>query len=136
MKRYRYLSTVAVGLILYVLPGYSQTSQFEHGIPTATPVTPRVAKTIDAPSLNACMIEIQLPTLKGVKPAEEWSSGCLRRAEIYCTTRDTGDEDDTPSNGERDHMLSACNNINYPAACKKAFREICPALASWQAANP
>ena len=127
----RYLSTFAVGLILYAVPGYSQTSQFDKA-----PVAPRVTKTIDAPPLNYCMIEIQTPSLKGVKPAEEWSSGCERRVDIYCKTHDTGDEDDTPSNSERDHLLSACNNISYPAACKRAFREMCPALATWQATNP
>ena len=132
----RYLSTVAVGLILYAVPGYSQTAQFEHSIPNVTPVAPRVAKTVDAPPLNYCMIEIQTPSQTGVKPAEEWSSGCERRVDIYCHTHDTGDEDDTPSNSERDHLLSACNHISYPAACKRAFREMCSALTSWQAANP
>ena len=45
----RYLSTFAVGLILYAVPGYSQTAQFEHSIPkrsttNVAPVSPGVAK--------------------------------------------------------------------------------------------
>jgi hypothetical protein len=135
----RYLSTVAVGLILYAVPSYSQTAQPNEPVPKHSVTTsPSFADKPDtnAPPLNACMIEIQRADLRGVKPTEEWSSGCVRRAEIYCKTRDTGDEDDTPTNGERDHMLSACNHISYPAACKRAFREMCPALASWEATNP
>jgi hypothetical protein len=133
----RYVSTFAVSLILYAAPAYSQTAQFEHPIPNVAPVAPPgVTKTIDAPPLNSCMIEIQTANLKGVKPAEEWSSGYERRVDTYCRTHDTGDDDDTPSNTERDHLLSACNNIPIPASCKRAFREMCPALATWQAANP
>ena len=79
----RYLSTVAVGLILctqypvILKPHNSNTS-----IPNVTPVAPRVAKTVDAPPLNYCMIEIQTPSQTGVKPAEEWSSGCERPVNI------------------------------------------------------
>jgi hypothetical protein len=137
----RYLSTFAVGLILYAVPGYSQTAQFKDSIPkrsttNAAPASPGFAAEPNAPPLNYCMIEIQTSNLKGVKSAEEWSSGCERRVDIYCKTHDTGDEDDTPANRERDHMLSACNHLPSPAACKRAFREMCSALASWQATNP
>jgi hypothetical protein len=128
-----YLSTFAVGLILYAAPGYSQTAQFKD---STTPASPGLAAEPSAPPLNYCMIEIQSSNSKGVKSAEEWSSGCERRIDIYCKTHDTGDEDDTPANHERDHMLSACNHISSAAACKRAFRQMCSALASWQAANP
>jgi hypothetical protein len=138
-----YLSTFAVGLILYAAPGYSQTAQLDQTSPrqaatNAAPNVPGFSASSDAPPLSYCMMELQKPNLKGLKPAEEWSSGCERRVDAYCKTHDTGDPDDTPSNRERDHMLSACSNAQplSAGACKKAFRDLCPALNAWQATNP